>query len=132
MTLAAGQTARYVVLRHEGIAEPHFDFMVEPALGKPLKTWRLPAWPLTASSVEATRIDDHRNAFLTYEGPLSGDRGTVRRVESGGCVVLESSDDCLRLLLPARRSLTLARAIDPRVDSGVCESWHAGVTTFSE
>jgi hypothetical protein len=74
--------ARYVVLRHEGILEPHFDLMIEPNSQAQLWTWRCAAWPLTVGAV-LERLPDHRREFLDYEGPLSGGRGTVRRVEAG-------------------------------------------------
>ena len=77
---------RYVVLRHEGVAEPHFDFMVETSPGSRLATWRLPAWPPTADA-PLLRLGNHRTSYLTYEGPVSGDRGVVRRVASGTCQV---------------------------------------------
>ena len=31
----------------------------------------------------ATRLPDHRLAYLEYEGPVSGNRGVVRRIDSG-------------------------------------------------
>jgi hypothetical protein len=33
--------------------------------------------------VPARRLGDHRKAYLTYEGPLSGNRGHVRRIDEG-------------------------------------------------
>lgn len=33
--------------------------------------------------VDATRLDDHRLAYLDYEGPVAGTRGTVRRCDGG-------------------------------------------------
>lgn len=45
-----------------------------------------------ASSVPAIRLADHRLAYLEYEGPLSGDRGSVNRVEGGTYKLLERTD----------------------------------------
>jgi hypothetical protein len=73
---------RYVVLRHEGIAEPHFDLMFEIATESALVTWRSMEWPIHTGSI-LTKLADHRRAYLDYEGPISGDRGFVRRVTSG-------------------------------------------------
>jgi hypothetical protein len=73
---------RYVILRHEGIDPPHFDLMFETAPGSPLATWRGEMWPITTAA-PLTRLADHRNAYLSYEGPLSENRGSVRQVESG-------------------------------------------------
>ena len=38
---------RYVVLRHEGVAVPHFDLMLESAPDGALSTWRTLDWPIT-------------------------------------------------------------------------------------
>jgi hypothetical protein len=73
---------RYVVLRHEGIAQPHFDLMFETAPDSPLATWRADRWPIHHGSA-LTKLPDHRRAYLEYEGPLSGDRGQVSRVTAG-------------------------------------------------
>ena len=41
---------RYVVLRHEGIDEPHFDVMFETTSGSKLVTWRSPRWPIESET----------------------------------------------------------------------------------
>lgn len=41
----------------------------------------------------ATRIADHRIDYLTYEGPVSNDRGWVRRVREGEAQWLAVKDD---------------------------------------
>lgn len=53
--------------------------------GEVLLTWQLAACPGKASRfpIPAQRIHDHRRVYLDYEGPISGNRGTVTRVESG-------------------------------------------------
>jgi hypothetical protein len=33
--------------------------------------------------IRAEELGDHRLAYLEYEGPLSGDRGRVRRYDAG-------------------------------------------------
>jgi hypothetical protein len=73
---------RYVVLRHDGINDPHFDLMLELTAGAALATWRLPVWPL-GGRARVIRLADHRRDYLDYEGPVSGNRGTVSRVASG-------------------------------------------------
>ena len=78
---------RCVVLRHEGVEEPHYDVLFEISPGSPLATWRASRWPI-APGDHAVRAADHRPAYLTYEGPISGDRGHVRRVfEDPACRV---------------------------------------------
>jgi hypothetical protein len=75
---------RYVVLHHTGFGDPHYDLMIESALRASLMTWRLTDWPPAAGDT-LTRIGEHRRAYLDYEGPVSNNRGHVRRVASGNC-----------------------------------------------
>jgi hypothetical protein len=51
-----------------------------------LTTWRVPEWPVR-QYVPCTELRAHRRDYLNYEGPVSGNRGTVRRVVSGECRV---------------------------------------------
>lgn len=83
---APDQTRRFVVLRHDGIERPHFDLMIESQPGGPLETWRCNAWPIEGST-ELIQLPPHRRAYLDYEGPISGNRGYVSRVEAGTCRV---------------------------------------------
>ncbi len=71
---------RYVVLEHQwnGI---HWDFMLE--VGAILKTWAIDAPLRTGSDLPARKLADHRLVYLDYEGPISGNRGSVRRVDRG-------------------------------------------------
>ncbi len=71
---------RFVLLEHDHPSR-HWDFMLEA--GPVLRTWRLFAPPTIDQAVEAESIGDHRRAYLDYEGPVSGDRGTVKRWDSG-------------------------------------------------
>jgi hypothetical protein len=86
--LAMGEQLRrrYVVLRHEEVPRPHFDVMVETGAGSALATWRAGEWPPRPGAA-MERLADHRAAYLTYEGPVSGGRGHVRRVAGGECVI---------------------------------------------
>ena len=43
--------------------------------------------------LSARRIDDHRRAYLTYEGPVSNARGTVRRLAAGVVVSWKRDQD---------------------------------------
>jgi len=64
--------------------------------GERLASWGIGADPLAASSgrpVEATRIADHRKAYLDYEGPVSGGRGRVNAVDRGQLHILSSGED---------------------------------------
>jgi hypothetical protein len=102
---------RYAVLHHTGIDEPHYDLLVETSAGSDLAAWRLPDWPVDAD-VEAIRLKDHRRLYLSYEGGLSGDRGTVRRVADGECAVTEAAPDSLTVQIQTggeMRSIRLAK-----------------------
>jgi hypothetical protein len=98
---------RYVILRHEGVPQPHFDFMVELSARAPLATWRAPRWP-PATGDYFERLPDHRNAYLEYEGPVSGDRGTVLRVAAGACEA-QLGDGVLTVAFPDGRELTAVK-----------------------
>jgi hypothetical protein len=96
---------RFVLLYHD--CPPHFgrashwDFMLED--GPALLTWALPQLPLQWSlchehtvhyfrncpvasdenSVVAEPLAAHRIDYLHLEGPLSADRGEVKRIDTG-------------------------------------------------
>ena len=71
---------RFVVLAHDW-PTPHWDLLLEA--GPVLKAWRLLAEPGVGRAVPALANYDHRLVYLEYEGPLSGDRGSVRRWDAG-------------------------------------------------
>lgn len=60
----------------------HFDLLIDPGGEAALATWRVDVDVAAAAPIvcRAERIGDHRRIYLTYEGPLSGGRGSVRRV----------------------------------------------------
>jgi hypothetical protein len=72
---------RFVLLHHNW-PFPHYDLMLE--WHGVLKTWRLPEIPKPGVALTVEAIGDHRLAYLDYEGPVSGGRGEVRRVDAGG------------------------------------------------
>ncbi len=76
---------RFVVLLHEtpaGYVHPtHFDMMFEH--GDVLLTWAVEQLPTIEQSVTAQRLPDHRPLYLDYEGPVSENRGTVKRIDRG-------------------------------------------------
>lgn len=96
----------FVILHHvtpEGSSRPgHWDVMIEdPARATPenpvehrLWTWALDDLAVLEASASSVakrdavicqRLADHRAAYLTYEGELSGNRGHVTRWDSGSC-----------------------------------------------
>jgi hypothetical protein len=96
---------RFVLLYHvcpaSYVRPSHWDLMLEE--GEILRTWALPQLPhdwhgahqrtidtdpdcpplAAANSVAAEALGDHRLDYLSLEGRLSGDRGHVRRIDSG-------------------------------------------------
>ena len=74
---------RFVILHHRIEGGEHWDLCLER--GEVLLTWRLEREPVDAASlpIAAQSLGDHRKAYLDYEGPLSRDRGDVRRVDGG-------------------------------------------------
>jgi hypothetical protein len=93
---------QYVVQHHEGYGPEHWDLMIEQ--DGVLLTWRLERHPetLTDGPIPATRIADHRTAYLTYEGPVSGGRGRVRIVDAGTVDMVRYDHDALRLVFAGR------------------------------
>lgn len=79
---------RFVVLLHDHPVI-HWDFLLED--GETLRTWRLPNDPCQRGVMPAEEIAPHRRLYLDYEGPVSGGRGTVRRVGAGIANVSETS-----------------------------------------
>lgn len=71
---------RFALLTHD-FPIPHWDFLLEGS--ESCRTWRLLDEPGPGRTVRAEAIADHRRHYLTYEGPVSGDRGTVARWDAG-------------------------------------------------
>jgi len=87
--------SRYVILEHDwdGV---HYDLMFEQ--GERLLTWRLDS-RLQPGVQSATKLQDHRKDYLTYEGLVSGNRGSVRRVAEGSFSVTASKSQEMILVL---------------------------------
>jgi hypothetical protein len=100
---------RYVVLRHEGIPDPHYDLMWEWRRGSPLMAIRCHEWPMQPDT-PFERLPDHRPIYLDYEGPLSGNRGKVSRVASGICEFEVDREDSSLLRLDTGLELRIPRS----------------------
>ena len=74
---------RFVILHHQLPTSDHWDVMLET--DSLLTTWSIPPQcPSGASfTCPANRLPDHRRHYLDYEGEVSGNRGTVSRVDAG-------------------------------------------------
>jgi hypothetical protein len=94
---------RFVILHHRLDHGEHWDLMLEQ--GEVLLTWQLLRDPTDPAGypIPARRIGDHRKAYLDYEGPLTGDRGTVRRVDSGTVEFEENTPQYCRFMLGGNR-----------------------------
>jgi hypothetical protein len=84
---------RYVILHHKTPGGEHWDLMLER--DDALATWQLDRVPAGrgALPLPATRIFDHRKMYLDYEGPISGDRGSVTRLDHGQVDIQQASTD---------------------------------------
>ena len=91
---------RFVILEHDH-PTLHWDFMLEA--GALLLTWRLSAPPTAQHVVNVERIGDHRRAYLDYEGPVSGGRGSVTRWDGGTFDWLENGEERIVVLLRGTR-----------------------------
>jgi hypothetical protein len=82
------ESPRLFVLLHHVLADGgHWDLCLDQ--GDTLATWQLAANPAglpesaSGDGIPARRIQDHRRAYLDYEGPVSGNRGHVTRIDRG-------------------------------------------------
>ena len=76
----------FVIQFHQSPRGDHFDLMI--AQGKTLATFELACLPqelAPGQAVDARRLADHRWEYLTYEGEISGGRGSCRIVDRGTC-----------------------------------------------
>lgn len=87
------ETTRFVVLRHVTRGDAHYDLMID--LGHALATWKTAQPPETAGDhgLACEQIADHRRAYLDYEGPISGDRGSVTQHDRGTCRIESSTEE---------------------------------------
>jgi DNA polymerase ligase (LigD)-like protein len=81
---------RYVILEHTGSKSyktgRHWDLMLEA--DNRLRTWELEAVPSSSAVARGHLLSDHRLEYLDYEGPVSNNRGNVRRWDAGEYDVL--------------------------------------------
>lgn len=118
MSASAPPPTRTVVLRHElPDGSFHYDWMFEPApASSSLLTFRLSLRPDSEHrELHAERLQDHRAEYLSYEGPISGNRGHVTRELTGACTITTSSPDTIEIEVQwptSRLSYALRRAGD--------------------
>ncbi len=110
---------RFVILTHDW-PFPHWDLLAEAAGA--LRAWRLLAEPAAGTDISAEPNFDHRPAYLDYEGPVSGGRGSVSRWDAGTCEWLADEPD--RTELELRGAKLSGRAVLQRVGA----AWTVRVT----
>lgn len=83
---------RFVVLHHTGWPghADHYDLLLQRAAGRGDDDRVLTAFGSLANEFPwelclLRRRADHAKAYLTFEGPVSGGRGRVQRVDEGEC-----------------------------------------------
>ena len=125
---------RYVILLHEvpagqavsGGRGTHWDLMLEQD-GR-LRTWALATEPAGELSTRAEQLSDHRIAYLEYEGPVSGNRGSVRRWEAGEYELLAESPSRIDICLQSagrQRFLSLVADGSPTAAEQPAHFWIA-------
>ncbi len=112
---------RFVILRHElpdgGQRSSHWDMMFER--GESLRTWAAEQLPRPGEDTEARELPAHRLTYLDYEGPVSGDRGSVSRWDEGEYTLHDEAADRVVMSLAGRRltgQLTFDRATQDPAD----------------
>lgn len=115
---------RFAILEHAGSPRTpgrvHWDLLFEA--GEALRAWELSELPLAAGEIAATALPDHRRLYLDYEGPVSGGRGTVKKVDAGTFEALTWDEDrCVAALCSQRLNgvLTFER------DAATPQRWRA-------
>jgi len=100
---------RFVVQEHHEGGGVHWDLMLhrpddsansEDQDYRILATWRLGIFPIPcplSDPVPLTSLPDHRRAYLTYEGSISGGRGWCRIVDRGEYELLDYRADLFRV-----------------------------------
>ncbi len=123
LTMWGTSMRRYVILHHvtpsRETRATHWDFMLE--CEGVLRTWALPQPPRAGQSMIGQALADHRIEYLTYEGPVSRDRGHVTQWDRGQYTILNDQGDCLAIQLVGDRlrcEVTITR------DRGDSTRWH--------
>lgn len=110
---------RFAILEHATDVGLHHDLLVEDPdaapshpgtdAGDARTLWAARIDPPPSAWAELGRLKlallpHHRHRYLTYEGPIAGGRGSVRRVAAGSAQVLawDASQIRLRLMLWGR------------------------------
>lgn len=88
-------TRQFVIQQHTTPEGVHWDLMLE--MNGCLWTWRLNVCPAEIGDkpIPAERIADHDLRFLTYEGPVQNNTGSVTIIDKGTFTMLEKTSHSL-------------------------------------
>jgi hypothetical protein len=111
---------RFVLLEHlwNGV---HWDFMLES--GEVLRTWSIETPIVAGEDLPARALPDHRPIYLDYEGEISRNRGTVRRIDAGVYTAIDWSDDRVRVRLQGSQLVGEVELRHVGDKSGGASSW---------
>jgi hypothetical protein len=104
---------RFVVHEHN-YPSLHWDLMLD--LGESLRSWRLGALPEAGVTTTCVSTPDHRLMYLDYEGPVGGNRGSVKPVLKGDYSIVEETEMRLHVVLMLsgqRLEVTLSPTMGP-------------------
>jgi hypothetical protein len=110
---------RYVILEHDTPQGLHWDVMLQ--WGEVLRTWAAPDLPDSKLTLNVRDLPDHRAAYLDYEGPVSGGRGSVSRWDQGTYEIVQQSDTRLVVELSGQRMT--GRAVLQRGEAADAWQW---------
>jgi hypothetical protein len=120
--------ARFVILQHTGTSSykpgVHWDLMLE-CEGK-LRTWEIDSVPSANRPSWARALSDHRIHYLNYEGPLTGERGEVRRFDAGTYETVRDEPD--ELIVDLRGGQLVGHLALKRTNESV-GGWHVTLDT---
>lgn len=88
------------MLRHD-FPWLHWDFLLARPNAPAATTWRLLRTPCLNEPIAAEALPDHRLVYLDYEGPVSGGRGSVLRLDGGEWQEMATPDTPLLTPHPA-------------------------------
>ena len=95
---------RFALLRHAPPPDSphavHWDLFLED--GDTLLTWALAELPVAQRTIAARSLPNHRLAYLDYQGPVSGNRGTVTRTDAGSFAWRHRREDEIVIQLDGR------------------------------
>lgn len=113
---------RFVILTHD-YPHLHWDLMLEEEGS--LLTWRLEVQLAENEPVAATPLPNHRLHYLDYEGPVSRNRGHVKRWDSGSFEWLNRGAEQIRIRIQGERLSGILYV----KKSGSGESWVASYSS---